>query len=85
MRDSNSNNGYTVLYGLGCSEASIAAGELAEVMVACAGPSMRQSVTTTMYMTSQIVKLGRLYVVAEGLGGFLPLAVRVGLAGVLLF
>ena len=36
MRDSNSNNGYTVLYGLGCREARIAAGELLGVSVACA-------------------------------------------------
>ena len=43
MRDSNSNNGYTVLYGLGCKEARIAAGELLGDTVACAGISMKQS------------------------------------------
>ena len=39
-------------------------------MEACAEPSMKKSMTATMYMTSEIVGLGRLYVVAEGLGGF---------------
>ena len=69
MRDSNSNNGYTVLYGLGCREARIAAGGLAEATVACAGTSMRQNMITPMYMAfpAKNVRFGILGFVVEGL------------------
>ena len=70
MRDSSSNNGYTVLYGLGCREARIAAGELEGVVEACAEASMVPSTSITKHMVSEIVRLGRLFFVAEELGGF---------------
>ena len=50
VRVSNSNNGYTVLNGLGCKEVRIAAGELSKVLVACAGSTMTQRRTRTVCM-----------------------------------
>ena len=50
VRVSNSNNGYTVLNGLGCKEVRIAAGELSRVPVACAGSTMMQRMTRTVCM-----------------------------------
>ena len=50
VRVSNSNNGYTVLNGLGCNEVRIAVGELAKVLAACAGSTMMQRRTRTVCM-----------------------------------
>ena len=70
MRDSNSNNGYTVLYGLGFREARIAAGELEGVVEACAEPSTAMRMNAAMDMISEILRFGGLFLVAEWLSGF---------------
>ena len=60
VRDSNSNKGYTVLNGLGCSEARIAAGEWEGGVEAFAAPIMVKKMMAIKGMISENLKFGLL-------------------------